>query len=143
MFPHSRALDEGGLEEERRLCYVGITRAERDLYLTFARTRTVFGQRSYGIASRFISEIPAALTDRDQQPQAYRSIRPRATSWDQSDAPAAPQVAFRIGDDVTHPKFGEGVVTGVEPGGIVVVRFAGDGSERKLMAGYAPISKRR
>ena len=43
VFPHSRALDEGGLEEERRLCYVGITRAERDLYLTSARTRTVFG----------------------------------------------------------------------------------------------------
>ncbi len=44
VFPHSRALDEGGLEEERRLCYVGITRAERDLYLTYARTRTVFGR---------------------------------------------------------------------------------------------------
>src|SRR5262249_31777343 len=116
VFPHSRAIDEGGLEEERRLCYVGITRAERDLYLPFARPRTVFGQRSYGIASRFISEIPAALTDRDEQPQAYRGIRPRATSWDQSDAPASTQVAFRIGDDVSHPKFGEGVVTGVEPG---------------------------
>ncbi len=48
VFPHSRALDEGGLEEERRLCYVGITRAERDLYLTSARTRTVFGARNFG-----------------------------------------------------------------------------------------------
>jgi len=48
VFPHSRALDEGGLEEERRLCYVGITRAERDLYVTYARTRTVFGARSFG-----------------------------------------------------------------------------------------------
>jgi DNA helicase-2/ATP-dependent DNA helicase PcrA len=47
-----------------------------------------------------------------------------------------------MGDDVVHTAFGEGVVTGVEPGGIVVVRFAGDGSERKLMAEYAPISKR-
>jgi DNA helicase-2/ATP-dependent DNA helicase PcrA len=143
VFPHSRAIDEGGLEEERRLCYVGITRAERDLYLTFARTRTVFGQRSYGIASRFISEIPVALTDRDQQPQAYRGIRPRATTWNQSEAQAAsPQVAFRIGDDVTHPKFGEGVVTGVEPGGIVVIHFGRDGTDRKLVADLAPISKR-
>ena len=48
--------------------------------------------------------------------------------------------SFRLGDDVVHAAFGEGVVTGVEPGGIVVVRFAGDGSERKLMAGYAPIT---
>ena len=142
VFPHSRALDEGGLEEERRLCYVGITRAERDLYLTFARTRTVFGTRSYGIASRFISEIPAALTDRDQQPQAYRGIRPRATTWDQSAAQAAPQVSFRIGDDVAHPKFGEGVVTGVEPGGIVVIHFGKDGTDRKLVADLAPITKR-
>jgi superfamily I DNA/RNA helicase len=142
VFPHSRAIDEGGLEEERRLCYVGITRAERDLYLTFARTRTVFGNRSYGMASRFISEIPVALTDRDQQPQAYRGIRPRVTSWDQSDAPAAAQVAFRIGDDVSHPKFGEGVVTGVEPGGIVVIHFGKDGTDRKLVADLAPITKR-
>ena len=49
---------------------------------------------------------------------------------------------FRLGDDVVHAAFGEGVVTGLEPGGIVVVRFAGDGSERKLMADYAPIRKR-
>src|SRR5205807_6641125 len=86
VFPHSRALDEGGLEEERRLCYVGITRAERDLYLTFARTRTVFGTRSYGIASRFISEIPAQLTDRTPASRAMRvspgdeTSRPRPLS---------------------------------------------------------------
>ena len=49
---------------------------------------------------------------------------------------------FRLGDDVVHAAFGEGVVTATEPGGIVVVRFAGDGSERKLMADYAPIKKR-
>ncbi len=69
VFPHSRALDEGGLEEERRLCYVGITRAQRDLYLTHARTRMVFGARSPGGRSRFIGEIPEALTDREEQRQ--------------------------------------------------------------------------
>ena len=76
VFPHTRALDEGGLEEERRLCYVGITRAERDLYLTSARTRTVFGARSFGAPSRFVSEIPAELTDREvQAPRAFGGIR--------------------------------------------------------------------
>ena len=50
--------------------------------------------------------------------------------------------SFRLGEDVVHAAFGDGVVTGVEPGGIVVVRFAGDGSERKLIAGHAPITKR-
>ena len=155
MFPHSRALDEGGLEEERRLCYVGITRAQRDLYLTYARTRNVFGARSFGAPSRFIGEIPDELTDREQQqPRGLAGIRARATSWASpgsfggsgppwdapSPAPAAP--AFRLGEDVTHPKFGEGVVTGLEPGGIVVIRFSRDGSERKMVADLAPISKR-
>jgi DNA helicase-2/ATP-dependent DNA helicase PcrA len=149
VFPHSRALDEGGLEEERRLCYVGITRAERDLYLTYARTRTVFGARNFGAPSRFLAEIPAGLTDRDQQqPRGLASVRARATAW-RSDAgvPGAPRETpapppFRLGEDVAHPSFGEGVVTGIEPGGIVVIRFSRDGSERKLVADLAPIAKR-
>jgi DNA helicase-2/ATP-dependent DNA helicase PcrA len=159
VFPHSRALDEGGLEEERRLCYVGITRAERDLYLTSARTRTVFGARSFGAPSRFIGEIPAALTD--QESQAPRAFRGRMTSWDRGpstaesswapgggygrelpDADAPPPTGYRLGDDVLHAAFGDGVVTGVEPGGIVVIRFARDHSERKLVADLAPITKR-
>ncbi|HEY2657909.1 MAG TPA: UvrD-helicase domain-containing protein [Solirubrobacteraceae bacterium] len=153
VFPHSRALDEGGLEEERRLCYVGITRAQRDLYLTYARTRNVFGARSFGAPSRFIGEIPDALTDREQQqPRGLAGVRARATSWASAgssggggpswDADAPPAAAFRIGEDVTHPKFGEGVVTGLEPGGIVVIHFSRDGSERKMVADLAPISKR-
>ena len=68
VFPHSRALDEGGLEEERRLCYVGITRAERDLYITFARSRTVFGARNYGAGQ------PVHLRD------PGRADRPRAAA---------------------------------------------------------------
>jgi DNA helicase-2/ATP-dependent DNA helicase PcrA len=112
IFPHSRALDEGGLEEERRLCYVGITRAERDLYLTSARSRTVFGARSFGAPSRFIGEIPESLTDRERQaPRAFGGIRARATSW--ASTPAAlpgprdpPPAAYRLGDDVVHAAFG-------------------------------------
>jgi DNA helicase-2/ATP-dependent DNA helicase PcrA len=154
VFPHSRALDEGGLEEERRLCYVGITRAERDLYLTSARSRTVFGARNFGAPSRFLGEIPAELTDREQQaPRGLGGFRDRLTSWSsgggavgggtgrgERSQPAPP--AYRLGDDVVHAAFGEGVVTGIEPGGIVVIRFREDRSERKLVAELAPISKR-
>jgi DNA helicase-2/ATP-dependent DNA helicase PcrA len=148
VFPHSRALDEGGLEEERRLCYVGITRAERDLYITSARTRTVFGARNFGAPSRFISEIPGELTDRESQvPRAFGAVRARVTSWssgtgEHSPRDEPPPAAFRMGDDVVHAAFGEGVVTGLEPGGIVVIRFSTDRSERKLVADLAPISKR-
>jgi DNA helicase-2/ATP-dependent DNA helicase PcrA len=151
VFPHSRALDEGGLEEERRLCYVGITRAERDLYLTYARTRSVFGARTYGLPSRFVGEIPAGLTDREEQPErGLGGLRARATSWSSGagagsawpGSESVPTVAFGLGDDVVHPTFGDGVVTGIEPGGIVVIRFSKDQSERKLVADLAPISKR-
>jgi DNA helicase-2/ATP-dependent DNA helicase PcrA len=144
VFPHSRALDEGGLEEERRLCYVGITRAMRDLTLTFARRRNVFGASTPGLPSRFLAEIPPDLLDDDSRPTT-RSTVGRVTSWATSrgtEAPSAAANEFRMGDDVAHPAFGEGVVTAVEPGGIVVIRFAKDGSERKLMAEYAPLVKR-
>jgi DNA helicase-2/ATP-dependent DNA helicase PcrA len=135
VFPHSRSIDEGNLEEERRLCYVGITRAERHLYLTYARTRSLFGSRSYNMPSRFLDELPAELTDADGAGPV--------DSWDA--APSAPREApipFRVGDDVLHASFGEGVVIGTGRGGIVVVRFAEDGSERQLMADYAPLRRR-
>src|SRR5262249_1608545 len=91
VFPHSRALDEGGLEEERRAGCVGITRAERDLYLTAARTRSVFGARNFGVTSRFISEIPQGLTDRESQaPRAFGAVRARATSWSPAPGPELP-----------------------------------------------------
>ena len=141
VFPHSRALDEGGLEEERRLMYVGVTRAMRDLYLTYARRRSVFGAQNYGLRSRFLDEIPRELTDGEDEP-VLRAGAQRPMSWSSTRAEGAAEPSFRMGDDVVHPAFGEGVVTGIEPGGIVVVRFAGDGSERKLMAEYAPITKR-
>jgi DNA helicase-2/ATP-dependent DNA helicase PcrA len=136
VFPHTRALDEGSLEEERRLCYVGLTRAMRDLTLTYARRRNAFGANSFGMRSRFIDEIPQELTDDASRPA-------RITTWAAApDGPAPEAQVFRTGEDVVHPSFGEGVVTATEPGGIVVVRFAGDGSERKLMADYAPIRRR-
>ena len=156
VFPHSRAIDEGSLEEERRLAYVGITRAMRDLYITYARRRNVFGAESFGVRSRFIDEIPRELTDQPDR-NAVGIGRPagsgRVASWATAAAAAADTgpgggggdgagQVFRMGDDVVHAAFGEGVVLGVEPGGIVVVHFASDGSQRKLMADYAPIRKR-
>jgi DNA helicase II / ATP-dependent DNA helicase PcrA len=158
VFPHSRALEEGGLEEERRLFYVGVTRAMRELYLTYAFRRTLFGANARGIRSRFINEIPAALLDEppagaadgggawsaaaaaSREAMAGAGERAAGARSDRSEQPA--RVLFRLGEDVVHAAFGEGVVTGVEDGGVIVVRFAGDGSERKLMAEYAPVSRR-
>jgi DNA helicase-2/ATP-dependent DNA helicase PcrA len=145
VFPHSRSLDEGTLEEERRLAYVGMTRAMRSLTLTYARRRAVFGAQSFGLPSRFLSEIPPDLVDGTVAPGRFGGAAgagaSRMSSWAASRT-EAPRADFRMGEDVVHAAFGEGVVTGVEPGGVVVVRFAGDGSERKLMAEYAPITKR-
>jgi DNA helicase-2/ATP-dependent DNA helicase PcrA len=149
LFPHSRSIDEGSLEEERRLAYVGITRAERTLTLTHARRRAVFGAQTYGLPSRFLAEIPPDLVDRQGTATSWGAAavaagtaRPSPTSWSAGGTSTASDTQFRTGDDVVHAAFGEGVVTGVEPGGVIMVRFAGDGSERKLMAEYAPIEKR-
>ncbi len=159
-FPHMRSLEEGSEEEERRLCYVGITRAERRLYLTWARERRLFGRAERNLPSRFIDEIPAELTERtstvastgmtwgstayggggdsgfggfgDAGGDAFAPVQP---------VDPGPALEMRTGDDVVHASFGEGVVTGTEPGGVIVVRFT-DGKERKLMADYAPIRKK-
>jgi DNA helicase-2/ATP-dependent DNA helicase PcrA len=142
VFPHMRAIEAGDLEEERRLCYVGVTRAKRELYLTHARTRALFGNRDWNLPSRFIEEIPVELTDRDPDEPTGPDA---AAEWDRgegADVKAGAGATFSLGDDVVHANFGDGVVTGREPGGVVVVRFAADGSERKLMADYAPLKKR-
>jgi DNA helicase-2/ATP-dependent DNA helicase PcrA len=145
-FPHMRALEEGGEEEERRLCYVGITRARKRLYMTWARERRLFGRAERNTPSRFIDELPVELTDR------HSSIPDTAAGGMTWDAPSpgggpapvdpGPALELQTGDDVVHASFGDGVVTAVEPGGVVVVRFSEDGAERKLMADYAPIRRR-
>jgi DNA helicase-2/ATP-dependent DNA helicase PcrA len=145
-FPHMRALEEGGEEEERRLCYVGITRARKRLYMTWARERRLFGRAEHNLPSRFVDELPSELTERHST--AARSL---GTSWSTSvtnevtpvqPVDPSPMLELQTGDDVVHASFGDGVVTAVEPGGVVVVRFSGDGTERKLMADYAPIRRR-
>jgi DNA helicase-2/ATP-dependent DNA helicase PcrA len=137
IFPHSRSIEEQGVEEERRLCYVGMTRAMERLTLTHTMSRSLYGRRGSNLASRFVDELPSEV-ERDR-------LRPSSWSGYGSPVRAAleprPGIAVSTGDTVRHGSLGEGVVTGVEPGGVVVVRFASDGSERRLMVEYAPLEK--
>jgi DNA helicase-2/ATP-dependent DNA helicase PcrA len=139
IFPHSRSIEEQGIEEERRLCYVGMTRAMERLTLLHASSRMHYGGRSYNLPSRFLDELPEAHVERE---------RLRPASWSGYNTPPQSQVAPRddapslsTGDNVRHGTLGEGVVTRIEPGGVVTVRFADDGSERRLMLDYAPLEK--
>jgi DNA helicase-2/ATP-dependent DNA helicase PcrA len=145
VFPHMRSIEEGNLEEERRLCYVGVTRAKHRLCMTFARRRSLHGARGYNLPSRFLGEIPDHLVEREttSSPTGWATRLGGGVGLGAPPRPEphAPPLAFEVGDDVVHASFGEGVVTAVEPGQVIVVRFAADASERKLMADYAPLKK--
>jgi DNA helicase-2/ATP-dependent DNA helicase PcrA len=157
VFPHARSVEEGNLEEKRRLAYVGVTRAKQRLYMTCARRRSLHGSSGWNLPSRFLREVPGELVDKKamavqtgwQGERAGGSRRSTVLGFGgasefqapQRARPQTPEVEFRIGDDVVHASFGEGVVTSVEPGSVVVVRFASEGGERKLMADYAPLKK--
>ena len=139
VFPSARAVEEQGIEEERRLFYVGMTRAMERLTLTHAAARLLWGRTTHNLPSRFLDELP------DDHVERHR-LRP--ASWSSYGAPAASQVQprahvpdLRTGDSVRHGTLGEGVVTRVEPGGVVTVRFSDDGSERRLMLDYAPLER--
>ena len=102
LFPHRMAMETpGGLEEERRLCYVGITRAMRELYLTFAESRRLHGTDSYNRPSRFLREIPSKLLE---------EVRLSASVTRPVGTPAAADTGMALGARVSHPSFGEGVV---------------------------------
>jgi DNA helicase II / ATP-dependent DNA helicase PcrA len=146
LFPHQRSiLDVQGLEEERRLCYVGTTRAMRQLYLTFAEQRRMHGMDSYGAPSRFLAEIPAELIE-EVRPKVQVS-RPAYVPAQR--APSMPSRSTKFVDDgpgslklgqrVRHAKFGDGVVLNVEGQGQnarVQVNFERQGT-KWLMMGYA------
>ncbi|MHB0914541.1 MAG: ATP-dependent helicase [Thermoleophilia bacterium] len=141
VFPHSRSIDEQNLEEERRLCYVGMTRAMKKLHFTYAKTRNLYGARNYNMASRFLDEIDDGLASRESSAtrrQRFLGVEPQEPAADGVDEVVAS--FFHPGDKVLHAVFGEGRVVGVEGGGTVAVRFD-DGSERKLMVEYAPLKK--
>jgi len=142
LFPHQRSLDEDGrLEEERRLCYVGMTRAMRQLYLSHAEVRRLHGSEHYTSPSRFLGEVPEDL---------LRPVRARVSSYDtrsavshQASAPrqaVTPDAAFKginLGRRVRHEKFGEGVVLNLEGQGQharVQVNFEGVGAKWLVLA---------
>jgi DNA helicase II / ATP-dependent DNA helicase PcrA len=139
-FPHARSLDEQNLEEERRLCYVGITRAKTSLTLSYAKLRSSWGEREYQMPSRFLSEIPAALTagtvpDSSTGRGGWGAALPRRGGFERVGAGTA---TFRAGERVRHAKFGVGEV--VEAGGgKVIVRFGAQ--ERVFVPEIAPLTK--
>jgi DNA helicase-2/ATP-dependent DNA helicase PcrA len=142
LFPHQRSIaDAAGLEEERRLCYVGITRAKQTLYVTHAEQRRLHGMDSYSQPSRFLSEIPTELVEevrprgRLARPMRSSSLSPRRGG---STSPAA-ELGVRLGQHVRHGKFGDGVILNCEGQGAharVEVNFENAGT-KWLVLGYA------
>ncbi len=142
LFPHQRSIAEPGrLEEERRLCYVGMTRAMRQLYLSYAESRRLHGSEHYASPSRFLGELPSELVhELRAQPQFARPWRQAQRT--KTDAAAA-SMAMPLGQRVRHAKFGEGVVTGSEGRGTharVQVNFRGAGSKWLVLA-YAKLQQ--
>ncbi len=121
LFPHENSLNEfAGVEEERRLMYVALTRARRRLYLTFAQTRMLHGQMRYHIQSRFLDEIPKELMQWLSQ-QRRRTVDVDESEWGRTgvNVPAYEQAtppgpSWRVGQSVRHAKFGVGVIVDAE-----------------------------
>lgn len=143
LFPHENsANDRLGLEEERRLMYVAITRARQRLYISLAQSRMLHGQTRYGVASRFLDEIPQDVLkylNRGYAPSSYSSTTSYAPPV-ASPKKTTPEHGLSIGMKVEHPKFGVGVVTDHEGGatGNVQVNFAQFGS-KWLAVAYAKL----
>jgi DNA helicase-2/ATP-dependent DNA helicase PcrA len=119
LFPHENSLNEqAGLEEERRLMYVALTRARRRLYLSFAQSRMLHGQTRYNIASRFLQEIPEELVRRVNTGRSAGFGFGTAMPGDRPGIPAAfasaPASPWKVGQNVLHPKFGPGVIVSAE-----------------------------
>lgn len=129
LFPHQRSLEEPGrLEEERRLCYVGMTRARERLVLSFSEVRRLHGSEHYTSPSRFLGEVPTELVHEVRAAPAVRGISAPMTA-----APAG----MRLGARVRHEKFGDGVVLGVEGQGAqarVQVNFESNGTKWLVLA---------
>jgi DNA helicase-2/ATP-dependent DNA helicase PcrA len=139
LFPHQRSLNDiDGLEEERRLCYVGMTRAMKQLFLTYAEQRRLHGVDSYGIPSRFIKEVPEEFIE-EIRPR-IQVARPVAAVRIRPEEPVMP--GMRLGGRVRHGKFGEGVILNVEgngPTARVHVNFERQGSKWMMVQYLEPL----
>jgi DNA helicase II / ATP-dependent DNA helicase PcrA len=149
IFPHSRSLDdEEEMEEERRLAYVGITRAEEELFLTSAQMRTLFGRTNVNPASRFIGEIPDELVEQVNKTKRWpASEQARTKSVRLAAVPTATggeAVAWKVGDKAEHKKWGIGTVVSVRGDGDdkeLDIAFQSPIGIKRLLAKFAPITK--
>lgn len=161
IFPHSRTLmNDNEIEEERRLCYVGITRAEKHLFLSNARTRTIYGRTQYYTPSRFLQEVPRNLVHVIKRPvvqrlamvsQVHKPTAKENANWFEQhkasffprESSAAAGCSFHVGDKVMHKKWGAGTIVtakAADDGQEVTVAFAGGGI-RSLLTKYAKLEK--
>ena len=156
IFPHSRALyDATEMEEERRLCYVGMTRAREELYMLYASARLLYGSMQHNAPSRFLSEIDAAYVQETATAMSFggqnQSFQSGMSRYDdrQYVAPAPPQAQddgepryvpdFEIGDGVKHQLFGQGTIVEMD-GETATIYFQGKGP-KKLNVAFAPLEK--
>ena len=167
VFPHSRSLmEEAEMEEERRLAYVGITRAEQDLFITNAQMRTLFGRTNMNPVSRFIAEIPADLIEdigeqlKEKQKVQRQKLQQRNTVNTASSSPRTPErkaftrtmtsstggdeIGWNVGDKAEHKKWGIGTVVSVKGEGEskeLDIAFPSPTGIKRLLAKFAPINK--
>jgi DNA helicase II / ATP-dependent DNA helicase PcrA len=149
IFPHSRSLDdEDEMEEERRLAYVGITRAEEELFLTSAQMRTLFGYTNINPVSRFIREIPEELVERVNKRTSWTSAAAGKQTTVRKIAIASSTggeaIPWKVGDKVEHKKWGIGTVVSVRGEGDdkeLDIAFPSPIGIKRLLAKFAPITK--
>jgi|UniRef100_C5D4J1 DNA helicase II / ATP-dependent DNA helicase PcrA len=149
IFPHSRSLDDGDeMEEERRLAYVGITRAEEELFLTSAQMRTLFGYTNINPVSRFIREIPEELVERVNKRTPWTSAAAGKQTTVRKIAIASSTggeaIPWKVGDKVEHKKWGIGTVVSVRGEGDdkeLDIAFPSPIGIKRLLAKFAPITK--
>ena len=141
VFPSRQSVEEPSrLEEERRLCYVGMTRAMEKLFLTYAEIRRLYGREEYHRASRFLREIPIELIDEIGGKSQYG--KQPLTNKMKMTADEEAEIGFRLGQRITHPKFGQGTILSFEGGGAhrrVQINFLDHGPKWLVLA-YANLT---
>jgi DNA helicase-2/ATP-dependent DNA helicase PcrA len=142
LFPHQMSLEEPGrLEEERRLCYVGVTRAMRRLFLTYAETRRLHGTETFNRVSRFVREIPAELQQEIRLSKSAVKAPVRIPTARKMLSVEVPDTGIQLGQRVRHKKFGEGIVMNYEGHGEkarIQISFD-EAGEKWLVSGYAKL----